>query len=295
MSNLVPPHGADALKPLLLPEAERAAEVARAEGLKKVPLSSREVSDLFMLGMGAYTPLDGFMSEADWRGSCEKMQLSNGVFWPIPITLSASQELADTIGDGEEVALTDRETGEILGTMVVSAKYGIDKDLECQSVYGTTDGAHPGVQKVLEQGPVNLGGSVRVVSEGHFPDTYEGLYLRPAETRALFEEKGWSTVAAFQTRNPMHCSHEFLAKTAVEVCDPSGAGRAQTWRYSSRRARESYRCTGAKLFRPRNGRSGGLPDRDALCGSEGSLVACRIPPELWMFASGGRTRSCWCR
>jgi len=219
MSNLVPPHGADALKPLLLPEAERAAEVARAEGLKKVPLSSREVSDLFMLGMGAYTPLDGFMSEADWRGSCEKMQLSNGVFWPIPITLSASQELADTIGDGEEVALTDRETGEILGTMVVSAKYGIDKDLECQSVYGTTDGAHPGVQKVLEQGPVNLGGSVRVVSEGHFPDTYEGLYLRPAETRALFEEKGWSTVAAFQTRNPMHCSHEFLAKTAVEVCD----------------------------------------------------------------------------
>ncbi len=169
MSNLVPPHGADALKPLLLPEAERAAEVARAEGLKKVPLSSREVSDLFMLGMGAYTPLDGFMSEADWRGSCEKMQLSNGVFWPIPITLSASQELADTIGDGEEVALTDRETGEILGTMVVSAKYGIDKDLECQSVYGTTDGAHPGVQKVLEQGPVNLGGSVRVVSERPFP------------------------------------------------------------------------------------------------------------------------------
>ncbi len=219
MSQLVPPHGADAVQPLLLPESERDAEVQRAQGLKKVPLSTREVSDLFMLGMGAYTPLSGFMGHDDWRGSCETMQLSTGVFWPIPITLSATQDLADSIDTDEEVALTDGETGEILATMVVTEKYGIDKDLECHSVYGTADAEHPGVQKVLEQGPVNLGGPVRVVSEGHFPETYEGLYLRPAETRALFEKEGWSTVAAFQTRNPMHCSHEFLAKTAVEVCD----------------------------------------------------------------------------
>ncbi|MEX2311882.1 MAG: sulfate adenylyltransferase [Rhodospirillales bacterium] len=215
----MPPHGANTVQPLLLAEADRDAEKQRALALKKVPLSSREVSDLFMLGMGAYTPLPGFMGEADWRGSCVDMQLSNGVFWPIPITLSAAQDLADGIDPDEEVALTDGETGDVLATMLVTEKYDIDKDLECMSVYGTTDASHPGVQKVLEQGPVNLGGPVRVVSEGHFPGTYAGLYLRPLETRALFAEKGWKTVAAFQTRNPMHCSHEFLAKTAVEVCD----------------------------------------------------------------------------
>ncbi len=219
MSELVPPHGAHVVQPLLLADGDRDTEIQRAKSLKKVPLSSREVSDLFMLGMGAYTPLTGFMGRDDWRGSCADMQLASGVFWPIPITLSTTQELADSIGPDQDVALTDGDTGEILATMVVTEKYGIDKNLECSSVYGTADPKHPGVQKVLDQGPVNLGGPVRVVSEGHFPDTYDGLYLRPLETRALFEEKGWSTVAAFQTRNPMHCSHEFLAKTAVEVCD----------------------------------------------------------------------------
>ncbi|MEK9673782.1 MAG: sulfate adenylyltransferase [Rhodospirillaceae bacterium] len=219
MSKLVPPHGADQLKPRLLPEGARAAELAKAAGLKKVPMSTREVSDLFMLGMGAYTPLDGFMGEADWRGSCVDMKLSSGLFWPVPITVSAAQDLADSIKIGDDVALTDGETGEILGTMTVTEKYAIDKDLENQSIYGTTDEKHPGVQKVLAQGPVNLGGPVRALSEGHFPKTYEGLYFRPDETRTIFEAKGWNTVAAFQTRNPMHCSHEFLAKTAVEVCD----------------------------------------------------------------------------
>jgi sulfate adenylyltransferase len=219
MSNLVPPHGADTLKPLLLPEAERAAEAKRAEGLQQVPLSSREVSDLFMLGMGAYTPLAGFMGEADWRGSCENMQLANGVFWPIPITLSCSQELGDSIAIGEDVALVDGETGEILGTQTIAEKYAIVRELECSQVFCTTDAAHPGVAKVMEQGPVNLGGPVRTISEGHFPDTYAGLYYRPEETRAMFQDMGWSRVAAFQTRNPMHRSHEYLAKIAVEICD----------------------------------------------------------------------------
>ena len=95
MSNLVSPHGADSLKPLLLPQTERAEETRRSGHLKQVPLSSREISDLFMLGMGAYTPLDGFMGEADWRGCCEHMKLAEGLFWPIPITLSCAQELGD--------------------------------------------------------------------------------------------------------------------------------------------------------------------------------------------------------
>jgi sulfate adenylyltransferase len=219
MSKLVPPHGAKTLKPLLLPEAERAAEVKRAERLKRVPLSSREVSDLFMLAMGAYTPLDGFMGQRDWRGCCVDMKLSNGLFWPIPITLSCAQDLADGIEIGAEVALVDGESGDILGVLTVDEKYRIDKELECTNVFRTTDPAHPGVQKVMDQGPVNLAGRVRALSEGHYPKTYQGLYFRPAETRAMFAEKGWSKVAAFQTRNPMHRSHEHLAKIAIEVCD----------------------------------------------------------------------------
>jgi sulfate adenylyltransferase len=219
MSNLVPPHGADSLKPLLLAETERADELQRAESLKQVPLSSREVSDLFMLGMGAYTPLDGFMGEADWRGCCEDMKLADGLFWPIPITLSCAQDLGDSIADGEDVALVDGENGEVLGILTVDEKYAIDREFECSHVFRTTDPAHPGVAKVMSQGPVNLGGAVRTLSEGHFPETYAGLYHRPAETRAMFQERGWSKVAAFQTRNPMHRSHEYLAKIAIEICD----------------------------------------------------------------------------
>jgi sulfate adenylyltransferase len=202
-----------------VPETERADEARRAAQLQRVPLSSREVSDLLMLGMGAYTPLDGFMGEADWRGCCESMTLASGLFWPMPITLSCAQDLGDRIGIGEDVALVDGESEEVLAILTVEEKYGIDREFECEHVFRTTDTAHPGVEKVMGQGPVNLGGSVRTLSEGHFPETYAGLYHRPAETRALFLEKGWSTVAAFQTRNPMHRSHEYLAKIAIEICD----------------------------------------------------------------------------
>ncbi|MDE0813127.1 MAG: sulfate adenylyltransferase [Alphaproteobacteria bacterium] len=218
MAQLVPPHGGPTLKPLLASEADCAAGLARAENLTSVPLSSREVSDLFMFAMGAYTPLDGFMGEADWRGACIDMKLADGLFWPIPITASCSDAVANTIAVGDDVALTD-EDGAILGILTVSEKYVIDKTLECESVYGTADPKHPGVQKVLEQGPINLAGKLIALSEGHFPETYKGLYFRPAETRAMFEALGWSKVAAFQTRNPMHRSHEHLAKIAIEIGD----------------------------------------------------------------------------
>ena len=219
MAKLVPPHGSDTVKPLLLPESERAAEFKRAEGLKKIPLDSKAVSDVFMLAMGAYTPLDGFMGEDDWRGSCVDMKMASGLFWPIPITLPIGKELAGTIQGEEEVALIDGESGEILAIMEVSEKYTIDKALEAEHVYRTTDPKHPGVAKVLEQGDVNLAGRVKVLSEGDYPDKYPDLYIRPEESRAMFLEKGWSRVAAFQTRNPMHRSHEHLAKIAVEVTD----------------------------------------------------------------------------
>ena len=216
MPTLIPPHGSAALKPLLLAGEEREDALKRARTLKRLPLSSREVSDLFMFAMGAYTPLEGFMGKVDWRGACLDMRLEGGLFWPLPITLSCAEDFRVAVGD--EVALTDAE-GVILGILAITERYAIDKELECREVYRTTDEAHPGVAKVMAQGAVNLAGPVSVLSEGHFPETYRGLYLRPAETRALFAEKGWSTVAAFQTRNPMHRSHEFLAKVALEVCD----------------------------------------------------------------------------
>ena len=219
MPQLVPPHASETVKPLLISYAERAAELRRAEKLRAIPLDSRSASDVFMLAMGAFTPLDGFMGHDDWRGSCMDMKLASGVFWPIPITLPVEKDLADGIGAEEQVALTNADTGEILAVMDVDEKYAIDKQLEAEHVYRTTDPKHPGVAKVLSQGDVNLAGRVRVLSEGEYPVEYPNLYIRPAESRAMFLERGWSRVAAFQTRNPMHRSHEHLAKIALEVSD----------------------------------------------------------------------------
>jgi sulfate adenylyltransferase len=221
MSKLVPPHGSPELKPLLLEGAAREEEMKKAEGLTKVPMTTRETSDLIMMGIGAFTPLDGFMGHDDWKGVCDNYQMPSkgGLFWPIPITLSATQELADTISIGDEVALWDTETEAIMGTMKVTEKYSIDKAHECQQVFKTTDTEHPGVQKVMAQAPVNLAGPVKVLSESYYPEMFAEIYQRPAEARKIFEDRGWSTVAALQLRNPMHGSHAYLAWVAIEVCD----------------------------------------------------------------------------
>ena len=219
MPGLVNPHGGGPLKPMLLEGAERSAELARARSLPRVPVSSREKGDLTMLGIGGFTPLEGFMTHGDWERVCDGMTLASGLFWPIPITLSADQATADSIETGAEVALTDGGAGEILATMRVTEKYAIDKRHECMMVFQTADVEHPGVRMVMEQGPVNLAGPVKVLSAGGFPEKYGALYMTPAETRAAFDANGWTTVAAFQTRNPMHRSHEYLAKVAIEICD----------------------------------------------------------------------------
>ncbi|MBI3435971.1 MAG: sulfate adenylyltransferase [Proteobacteria bacterium] len=219
MSKLVPPHGSEVLIPLLAPEGERAERLRQAKRLKQVPMTSRETSDFLMLAMGAYTPLPGFMGHDDWRGCCADMRLTNGLFWPIPITLSCAKDLAGAIAVGETVALVDQDSGEAMGVLTVAEKYPIDKAFECKQVFRTEDPKHPGATKVLGQGEVNLAGAVVALSEGLYPQQYKGLYYRPAQTRALFAEKGWRRVAAFQTRNPMHRSHEYLAKIAIEVCD----------------------------------------------------------------------------
>lgn len=216
---LVNPHGGGNLKPLLQKGADLTAELKRASAFPKVTVSSREKGDIIMLGIGGFTPLDGFMTHADWQGVCDGMKTANGLFWPIPITLSVSQSVADTLKTGQEISLTDPENGEILATMIITEKYVIDKAHECAMVFKTTDPKHPGVKMVMEQGEVNLAGPIKVLSQGGFPEKYPELFKTPAETRALFTEMGWSKVACFQTRNPMHRSHEYLAKIAIEVCD----------------------------------------------------------------------------
>lgn len=217
---LVNPHGKQKkLMPLLLEGAALEAERNKAKGLKQIRTASRETGDLIMLGIGGFTPLTGFMGKADWQGVCDNYQMTDGTFWPIPVTLSTSTDIAGTIKEGEEIALVDDETGETIATMKVSEKYSIDKAHECKMVFKTTDMEHPGVKMVMGQGDVNLAGPVKVLSTGTFKQEYGDQFLTPAETRAMFEKAGWTTVAAFQTRNPMHRSHEYLAKIAIETCD----------------------------------------------------------------------------
>ncbi len=219
MPGLVLPHGGGTLKPLALQGAALAAEVERAKSLPKLRVSSREKGDLIMLGIGGFTPLEGFMSHADWRGVCDGYRTADGLFWPIPITLSVDAVNAASIGLGSELALLDPDDGGLLATLRVSEKYRIDKEHECKAVFRTTDVEHPGVKMVMGQGEFNLAGPVKVLSDGGFKAKYGALFMTPAETRAEFGRLGWSRVAAFQTRNPMHRSHEYLAKVAIEICD----------------------------------------------------------------------------
>ncbi len=218
-SNLVRPHGSDELKILLLSGKEKEDELKKADKLKKVQMTSRETGDLIMLGIGGFTPLDGFMGYDDWKGVCADMKMTDGLFWPIPITLSVSTEMADSLTIGEEITLVSGETKEVMGTMKVTEKYQIDKEFECKNVFTTNDPEHPGVKVVMDQLDWNIAGPVKVLSESYFPKEFKGIYQRPAESRKIFEEKGWRTIAALQLRNPMHRSHEYLAKIATEVSD----------------------------------------------------------------------------
>ena len=219
MSNLVKPLGGGQLKPLLLTDSELESEIERAKTLTQVHISSREAGDLFMMGIGGFTPLSGFMNHADWLNVCDNYQLTNGTFWPIPVTLSTSHSVSDSIAENSDIALINSDDGELVATMTVTEKYGIDKAHECKTVFKTTELEHPGVKMVMQQGEVNLAGPVKVLSLGGFPETYGDQFMTPAQTRAEFKKRGWNTIAAFQTRNPMHRSHEYLTKVALETLD----------------------------------------------------------------------------
>ena len=216
MSQLVPPHGSSELKILALKNDELKSQLKKTDSMAKLLCSSREFGDLVMMGIGGFTPLEGFMGKNDWLSVCKNMTLENGTFWPIPITLSTNSE---DIQVGQEVAIINAKTNQAVATILVTEKYTIDKDLECIEVFKTNDIEHPGVALVMAQGKYNIAGPVKVLSDGGFPNQYGDLYMTPTETREYFKDKEWSTIAAFQTRNPMPRSHEYLAKIAIEICD----------------------------------------------------------------------------
>ncbi|MFW6324004.1 MAG: sulfate adenylyltransferase [Desulfovibrionales bacterium] len=228
MSKLVPPHGGKGLVECLLTGSELVAEKEKAKDLKTIEISDAVKGDVIMLGIGGFSPLNGFMGKNDWKNVCEKMILADGTFWPVPVCLDTDE----AVSKGEEIALKGKD-GVIYATMKVEEVFEMteaDKKWECEMVFkgGGEDSQnfwevaledHPGVQKVMAQGKYNVAGPVKVLSEGDYREKFPGVYKTPRELRAEMDERGWGNVAALQLRNPMHRSHEFLVKTAIEVCD----------------------------------------------------------------------------
>lgn len=219
MCGLITPHGSPVLRSLLIEDAELIEAKNYANSLRKILISSREMSDLLLLSMGAYTPLTGFVDREDWHSICTDMKLKDGIFWPIPITLSISSEEAEAINVGEEVTLVEEKTLTNMAILKTTDCYEPAKEFECEKIFNTLELEHPGVQKVFSQKQFNLAGSIKVIDEGWFPKRFANSYMRPNESRELFEQLKWKKVAAFQTRNPMHRGHEYLVKTAIEHMD----------------------------------------------------------------------------
>lgn len=216
MVGLIEPHGGKLVN-RILEGKEREAAAENALKLKKVALNDRELSDLEMIAIGAFSPIEGFIKKDDYDSVMDNMKLSNGLPWTIPITLSVTKDEAKNLKQGEDVSLVNKQ-GEILAVLHIEEKYNHDKEKESVQVYGTKDMAHPGVAKVFEMGDILLGGKVSVIHRVK-QDAFKKYRLDPVETRHLFKEKGWKRVVGFQTRNPIHRAHEYIQKCALEVVD----------------------------------------------------------------------------
>jgi sulfate adenylyltransferase len=213
----IEPHGGE-LVDRLAPEEQRDELLRQAEGLTKVVLGPRALSDLEMISTGVFSPLTGFMVSEDYESVVETMRLKNGLVWSLPITLPVDEEEAGDIRVGEEIALADG-TGRILATMIVEDRYSYDKEHEAQQVFGTTNDEHPGVAAVYRQKDVLLGGEVTLLVDDPNPKPFPEYHYGPRELRKVFAEKGWKRVVGFQTRNPVHRSHEYIQKSALEIVD----------------------------------------------------------------------------
>lgn len=212
----IPAHGGQLINRICTPE-QRQEFFDKADHLPRVRLDERAVSDLVMIAIGGFSPLTGFMEQADYDRVVNEMHLSNGLPWSIPVTLSVSEEIASTLKEGDLVRLDDAGD-HFVGVMQLTQKYQYDKMHEALHVYRTNEEKHPGVAVVYRQGAVNLAGPVWLLQRSTDP-RFPSYQIDPAESRALFREKGWKTVVGFQTRNPIHRAHEYIIKCALEVVD----------------------------------------------------------------------------
>ena len=212
---LIAPHGGELI--LNRASGEEAVELKeRSRSLPRIVVGSRQLADLEMLAIGAYSPLTGFMNGIEYRSVVNEMHLSNGLPWTIPVTLPVTTEQAASLRIGSQVALVDAQDA-LQAVMTVEEVNCYDKRLEARNVYRTEDEAHPGVKIVYQQGDILLGGPVRVVALQE--QTFARHRYAPQQTRAMFAERGWKRVVGFQTRNPVHRAHEYIQKCALETVD----------------------------------------------------------------------------
>ena len=212
---LIPPHGGQLIDREVTGQEAKALE-ERARSLPSVRLSSRALSDLEMIAVGSFSPLEGFMTRRQYRSVVDEMHLAEGLPWSLPVTLAASRDEAASFKDGQQVALAD-ESGAPLAVLDLDERFDYDKEAEAQAVYRTTEEAHPGVAALYAQSEVLLGGRITLFRRP--PAAFAEHRLTPAQTRAAFIERGWHTVVGFQTRNPVHRAHEYIQKCALEIVD----------------------------------------------------------------------------
>jgi sulfate adenylyltransferase len=216
MTKGIAPHGGRLINRLLRAE-EREEALNKAKGLKRIPLTPWEISDLEMIAVGAFSPLEGFMCKKDFETVVDTMRLSSGLPWSLPVVLSAREEEAKPLKEGEDIALED-SSHTVLALLHLEQKYHYDKEKTALEVFGTQEDKHPGVKQLYESGDVLLGGKISVAN---LPSHTDFLKYRmdPSQTRELFQRKGWRRIVGFQTRNPIHRSHEYIQKCALEVVD----------------------------------------------------------------------------
>jgi sulfate adenylyltransferase len=212
----IAPHGGELINRIAT-SAQKEEFLSKADFIKRVQLDERAVSDLEMIAIGGFSPLTGFMNQADYNGVVADMHLASGAAWSIPVTLSVSEEVAATLKEGNLVRL-DNSHGQYIGVLQLTEKYTYDKKREAVNVYRTDDENHPGVKVLYNQGSIHLAGDVWLLQRDAHP-LFPKYQIDPAESRKMFAEKGWKTIVGFQTRNPIHRAHEYIQKCAMETVD----------------------------------------------------------------------------